>query len=399
MNSLVLGQLAGVVLAFAGAIWVAGLIARRGFPLPAEDNRIGRIDGLRGFLCLAVVCHHFLVWMQMTRLGGSWAPPAVNFFQMIGSGAVALFFMTTGLLFYPRIRSGFRANNWPAVFVARVFRIMPMSVISFALITLVIMLHTGNGIDSDFPAAALQWITAADEPPLLGFARSAQVNAYVLWTLKIEWMFYLLALPACALLMDIFRPRLPSWTVPVAIILISIICKKLFPGVGFWKYMPLFATGMLAFEARSRPELVRWLKSRAATWGAVIGLLTAAILFKSPLDLAWPLLAFFFFAVACGNDLGGFLSTPASMVLSECSYSMYLLHGMVLFLLFTEGSAITNLFATPVLPFLLLLAALIVVPLTAAGFLLVERPGMIAGHSLARRLRSLSARKVSLATE
>src|SRR5574337_64431 len=90
----------------------------------------------RCLLCLAVVFHHFLVWMQMTRLGESWGPPHVNFFQMIGSGAVALFFMTTGLLFYPRIRSGFRANNWPAIFVGRVFRIIPMSVVSFALVTL-----------------------------------------------------------------------------------------------------------------------------------------------------------------------------------------------------------------------------------------------------------------------
>jgi peptidoglycan/LPS O-acetylase OafA/YrhL len=395
----VAGICIGALLAFASAIGLAELIARRGFPLPSGGKRIGQIDGLRGFLSLSVMVHHFVVWLQITRLGGSWAPPSINFFQMLGTGAVALFFMTTGLLFYPRIRAGFRGNSWPALYISRVFRLIPMSVVAFIFVTLVVMLQTGRGLDADFPGAALQWITAADMPPLLGYAESARVNAAVLWSLKYEWQFYLVALPVCALLMDLFRPRLPGWALPVAVILIGVIGRKLFPGVGLWRYIPLFATGMLAFEAQSRPEIARRLQSRAATVFALLALLLATALFKSPLDLAWPLLSVFFFAVACGNDMFGLLRTRAALVLGECCYGIYLTHGVVLFLLFTHGGALTDLFATPFLPLLMPLVAVVLVLLTAATYLLIERPGMNAGRALADRWRAFAGRKLSFAAK
>ena len=399
MSYPVAGICVGAFLALAVAVGFGALMARGGFPLPGGAKRIGQIDGLRGFLSLSVMVHHFVVWLQISRLGGAWTTPSVNFFQMLGTGAVALFFMTTGLLFYPRIRSGFRGNSWPALFISRVFRLIPLSVVSLVFVTLVIMVQTGRGLDPDFPAAALQWITAVAMPPLLGYAESARVNAYVLWSLNYEWQFYLVVLPVCAVLMDLFRPRLPSWALPVAVVLIGIIGRKLFPGVGVLKYIPLFATGMLAFEAQSRPGIATRMQSRAATWAAVASLAIALILFKSPLDLAWPFLAFFFVAVACGNDMGGLLRTQAAQVLGECSYGIYLMHGIVLFVLFTHGGALTGLFPTPVLPLLLPLAALAIVLLTAATYLAVERPGMAAGRYLADLWRSLAGRKMSLASK
>ena len=393
----VLGLSLGAVLAFLAALAVADFLARKGFPLPEGGRRIGRIDGLRGFLSLSVMVHHFVIWLQIERLGGSWAPPGVNFFQMLGAGAVALFFMTTGLLFYPRIRAGFRANSWPALYIARVFRLIPMGAAAFTFVTLVVIARTGRGLDADFPGVALQWITAWDTPPLLGYADSARINAYVLWSLQYEWQFYLIALPVCALLMDFFRPRLTSWTLPVAVILVSAVCRKLFPGVGLWRFMPLFATGMLAFEAQSRAEIACWLQSRAATAGAALALFLGLALFRSPLDLAWPFLALFFVSVACGNDMGGLLGTRAALVLGECSYGIYLTHGILLFLLFTYGDGLTGLFATPYLPLLLPVVAVAVVLLTAATYLLVERPGMKAGRYVADQWRSLAGRNMSLA--
>jgi peptidoglycan/LPS O-acetylase OafA/YrhL len=347
---------------------------------------------LRGFLGLSVMAHHFVIWTQITRLGGDWTQPTIYFFQQLGSTAVALFFMTTGLLFYPRILTGFKGNDWPAVLIARIFRLIPMSAAAFALVTLVVMARAGRGLDADFPAAALQWIVAYDTPPLLGFAESARVNAGVLWSLYYEWQFYLFALPLCALAMDFFRPRLPSWALPVALILLGALCRKTIPGVGFWKYLPLFATGMLAYEAQRLPEIVRRLQSRAASWAALAALAVAMIAFKSPLDLAWPFLALFFFAVACGNDLGGLLRTRAALVLGECSYGIYLTHGIVLFVLFTFGAGLTGLFPTPLLPLLAPFAALAVVALTAATFVLVEMPGMRAGRALIGRWRAFSGR-------
>ena len=398
MNYPLPGLFVGFVLTFAAAMAVGELIARLGFPLPASEKRIGQIDGLRGFLCLAVMFHHFVVWMQMARLGGGWSTPTINFFQMIGSGAVALFFMATGLLFYPRIRAGFSANNWPSIFVSRLFRIVPLSIVAVVMVTGVVMFHTGRGLDEAYPGAALQWVAATGMPPLLGYADSARVSAYVLWTLNMEWIFYLLALPACALLMELFhRRRWPSWTLPIVLILAGVVLKEAFHGVTFWKYLPMFATGMLAFELSCRPVIARRLQSRSATWAALASLAFAAVVFKSPLDLAWPFLAAFFMAVACGNDLGGLLRSRAAVVLGECSYGMYLMHGMFLFLLFTHGKALTDPVPTPFLPLFLPLLVLILAPLVSTTYLLVERPGMKTGHSLARRLRKSAHHKAPAA--
>ncbi len=399
MTDLFLGICGGAVLAFLSAVAAAHLLATAGFPLPSSEKRIGQIDGLRGFLALSVMVYHFIIWLQVTRLGGSWATPNFCFFGQVGSGAVALFFMATGLLFYPRILAGFRANSWPSVFISRIFRLVPMSAAAFVLVTLVVMLRTGHGLDARFFGAALQWISAAGMPHLLGDSDPGRVNAYVLWSLKYEWQFYLIALPLCAMLMDLLRPGLPSLAAPVAVAVVATVCKKLFPDVGLWRYMSLFVAGMLAYEAQSRPKIARLLKSRAATWSAIAALLIATILFNSPYDLAWPFYAMFFFAVAGGNDMGGLLRTRAALVLGECSYGIYLTHGIILFLLFTFGGSLTGLFATPLLPLLMPFAALAVVLLTATTYLLVERPGIRAGRYFSNLWRSLSARKIAIETE
>lgn len=51
----------GAVLAAAMAVLAGTALARAGFPLPAPHKRIGCVDGLRGFLALSVLAHHFVI--------------------------------------------------------------------------------------------------------------------------------------------------------------------------------------------------------------------------------------------------------------------------------------------------------------------------------------------------
>lgn len=58
------------VVAVVVTTYLASLFARARFPISPEDRRIGCVDGLRGYLALAVMVHHFFIWLQVTGGGG-----------------------------------------------------------------------------------------------------------------------------------------------------------------------------------------------------------------------------------------------------------------------------------------------------------------------------------------
>ena len=184
-------------IAFALAIVVASAAGRLGFPRPTATERRSAIDGMRGYLAMGVMVCHFILWTQVERLGGEWAPPAINFFNQLGAGAVSLFFMVTGYLFYPRIVAGLRKTNWVTTLTGRAFRILPLVIFTVAAISLIIKTRGATGRPE--LSAYLMWLTSFDEPPLLGYPKTGRINAYVLWSLWYEWVFYLTILPLSAL--------------------------------------------------------------------------------------------------------------------------------------------------------------------------------------------------------
>ncbi len=397
----ILPIVAGALLTFIGTTLVGFLAVSAGFPLPPINRRIGCIDGLRGYLALSVLVHHFVIWIQVTRLGGSWSVPTVNVLNNLGAGGVALFFMTTGLVFYPRILSGFRTTSWLATYITRAFRIIPLVMISVLIITLIIMARTGARPGLSFPKEAAEWITAWSQPSLLGYPDTGRINAYVLWSLWYEWIFYILVLPVCALAMDFIRGRLPSWTVPAALLLVSLIARHL-PVLqrvhlhelqNLPQYMPLFAIGMLAYEVQKSSVLNRRLQGSAATIFAALSLAVGMASARTPYAIPQLcLFAFFFIAVACGNNLAGLLRTKGALALGECSYGIYLLHGIALSLLFVDGSWLLNSFTTGQVFLFLPLVALVIACVTPLTYMLIERPMIATGSRIAR---SLTGRKIS----
>ena len=388
----VIAILMGGALAYAVATLTASLISRLGFPLPPVAKRIGCIDGLRGYLALSVLVHHFIIWMQVTRLGRGWTPPEVALFNELGAGGVALFFMTTGLLFYPRILTGFRSCSWPSVYTSRFFRIVPLVAVSVAVVIAIILIRTGGGLGGDVFPPALRWISASGEPPLLGYEESGRLNAYVFWSLKYEWIFYLFLLPACSLGMDLLGDRHRSWVFPVLLLVGSLAATVVGVPGSTWRYMPLFAIGMIAYECQRRENIAAMLRTRTATTAAAVALIAAMTLFSVPYTYALPLFGFFFICVACGNSMGGLFRSKAALVLGECSYGIYLLHGIVLSLLFVDAEILTRIFSTNELPILLPVAAAVVTLLTSVTYLLVERPGILVGARLSKQLSGFRLR-------
>jgi peptidoglycan/LPS O-acetylase OafA/YrhL len=381
--------LGGASATYLVATIIASGVARLGFPLPPEKRRIGCLDGLRGYLALSVFIHHFIIWLQVTRLGGSWRPPSINLFNQFGDGGVALFFMITGTLFYPRVLAGFRACSWSATYITRAFRIVPLVVFSVAVITAIIAARTGRGLDRAYPVAAAKWISTWGEPPLLGYPDSAILNAGVLWSLSYEWLFYLFVLPACALTRDLTRGKLQSWAMPPALLCFSFTAQAFQISIPLLTVLPHFAIGMLAYEIQQREDIARLFRTPLMTAIGLAALAIGAIAFPTAYSFpALPLFAVFFVSVACGNDFGGLLKVKGALVLGECSYGIYLLHGTLLSLWFVDASGLTSSLATPLAPILLPFVVAPVVLAASVTFLAVERPGIRIGYRVAAHWRT-----------
>lgn len=373
----------GIVVALLAATMVGGALARHGFPLP-KGGRFEAIDGLRGYLALSVLAHHFVIWFQITRLGMDWVAPKVGFFNQLGAGSVALFFMTTGFLFYPILQTGWRATNWREFLLKRLFRIEPVVLISVALVALVVGLRQDALPDHQSVIPILNWLSSRSEPPLFGDELAGRVNAYVLWSLRYEWFFYLLLLPSCAVASDLLRGRFPVWTIPLALLSVGLIKMVLGIGGGI-SFLPLFAIGMLAQEARGKSSIVQIMNQPFTPAIAALGLLASIISIPTPYLWALPGFSFFFLAVASGNSFGVLFSNKGAQVLGACSFGIYTIHGIVLSLIFTEGAGLTQSLSGSRLVCLLPVASVIVVILSAALHLTVEAPGIALGKSLARR--------------
>lgn len=122
------------------------------------------------------------------------------------------------------------------------------------------------------------------------------------------------------------------------------------------------------------------MQSRRAAALACVWLLSSAIIFRNPYGFAMPAFEFFFLAVVCGNSIFGIFGSASSLVLGECSYGTYLLHGSLLYLGFT-------LFGPQTIPITTMpLFAVAATTFAALTYLTIEKPRIMAGSWLSAKL-------------
>ena len=71
-------------------------------PPSEKSGRVSSLDGLRGVLALSVFFYHALLTRQFSATG-QWHQNASHFYDALGPGAVAMFFMITGYLFWSKV--------------------------------------------------------------------------------------------------------------------------------------------------------------------------------------------------------------------------------------------------------------------------------------------------------
>jgi peptidoglycan/LPS O-acetylase OafA/YrhL len=321
------------MLALAVALGTIRLMPQ-GVAEPATAGRHGAIDGLRGYLAFFVFLHHSAVWYGYLR-SGTWAVPPSRLYTQFGQSSVALFFMITGFLFFSKLLDARRKPlDWTRLYVSRVLRLTPLYLAAMLVLAVVVARLSAFSLQEPLARLfrhAVIWLTftIVGSSSLNGVAETNIAVAGVTWSLAYEWFFYL-SLPLLGLLLRVMPP--------IPYLLFSI-CSLV--GIALLKPEAIrlltFAGGFTAAIVIRMPTLTKHLRGAAAAVVAY-GCLAAAALAFPPADRPSPLglslLAVAFIIIAAGNDLGGVLSMRSSRRLGDVSYSLYLLHGLLLFAAF-----------------------------------------------------------------
>ncbi|UVK99258.1 acyltransferase [Pseudomonas sp. B21-048] len=351
------------------------------------ENRYASIDGLRGYLAFGVFVHHSIITWIFLRTGVIEFPPS-NFYSQLGQGSVALFFMITGFLFWGRLLTQGRQHDWLAFAVSRLFRLYPLYLPLMLIVFVTVFYQQDWELKEPITqllGQTLAWLTF-DRPDVNQYPQTGMLIANVTWTLSYEVFFYL-ALPLAAMVFIYRGNRLQ-----MALCLMGI--YTLYQLVG-WEhslkkhYLASFLGGIGAAYWIRRPHLVAWSQTRLA---GIIALLALAITFTAfnrtfrPMPL---LLSLFFVIVASGNTLFGALKPRSIRWLGEISYSTYLLHGFVLWVVMQRLPLMLELDARETWTFLPLLAlcSCLLIIISSLTFLYIEQPGMTAGKNLLQWLR------------
>lgn len=319
--------LAGLLIAFA----TAALLQRR-FGVPHSPGRFASIDGLRGYLAFGVFLHHASIW-YFYQHSGQWKLPPSQLYVHLGHSSVAVFFMITGFLFFSKlIEARQRPLDWLKLFVSRLLRLVPLYLAVMALLFTVVAVLSGGELHEPARTVtkqALRWLgfTMYGNPPINQVEATKIVVAGVTWSLPYEWFFYGL-LPLLALTIGV-RARWPY----LLLGLVSLLALL------DWHALPIhlwaFAGGIAATWAVRSPALCGFARSHVASLLILTAYAAAVSLFPLATNYGvLVLLGIAFVLIACGNTLFGLLLHPASRLLGEMAYSLYLLHGLLLFGLF-----------------------------------------------------------------
>lgn len=332
-----------------------------------EHGRTRMIDGLRGWLALGVLLTH-AGNMHAYFSGGTWVSPHAGVYGRLGPVGVCLFFMVTAFLFWGRVIRTDGRLDVAQFFISRVRRLVPMYLVSVVVVLGVVALLSGLALH-----VSLYTLVKEARPWFaFGFMSYGDINGvtgahYIdaaYWTLAYEWLFYL-ALPLLALCHR-------GWKFGV---LLALAALYLFSA----SVALCFIFGALAAWLVERKLLPSALQS---LWLAPLPLAGVALALTYPDTYGFvpELLLFIFFLFIVGdNSLFGFLATRAAKLLGTVSYSLYLLHCIVLFVAVWVANSLWPIQSMPMQVYgsLVVCVALVTVLLSVVTYRHIEHPFLV----------------------
>ena len=346
-----------------------------------HQNRISTIDGLRGYLAIGVFTHHFVVTHNW-YLTGNWHSPSENFLNNIGQASVAIFFMITGYLFSRKIKyNDFEVRRF---FIKRFFRLMPILYFSIVIIVFIVFYKQNFKLhDTIFHnfAHILEWMVFL-RPDINGLKDTAIINAGVTWTLMYEALFYL-SLPII-----FYAKKIRVILIALLILILYAGMKNLYINLVYTKvhgiFFILFFIGYIVSEIEIRYKHRYNFDNNLISIINAVLILFALFYFKSAYNLlSFLILGTVFAFIVLGNSLFGLLKHNYSKILGEISYSIYLLHAIVLFVVFNLiYKKAPSLYHMPIVLFLAIFISILT-------FKYIENPLNEFGHKLSKRVKAV----------
>lgn len=357
------------------------------FPIKSKPGRYETIDGMRGFLALFVFIHHCYIWRSYLATG-EWSAPGSTLYQHFGVTAVSFFFMITAFLFITKLlKARDTGINWKQFYISRFFRLTPMyyvSVLGMILIILSLDHWHLNVSLIQFTKDVVYWglFTLLGPTLINGNNLTFTTNAGVVWSLTYEWLFYLM-LPIIAVLILKKKPNLLfAGGILLALIVYFIFCD----GYELSLFFPFIGGAVAALLYHYYPNILSvnqiW-KSAAAVIG--LFLITQINLPHSILSKFVTMLTFILFVY--GANLFGLLTSKPAKILGDMAYSIYLMHGILLFtvIYIIIGSDTVN--NKQGITYCLTLAAIVpvLIIICYTTFRMVEKPGMDAAIKINKK--------------
>ena len=306
-------------------------------PLNGIKNSTEQFDaltGLRGFAALWVVAMHFAGDANLLMP----ATACLNWFTSAGFNAVAMFFVLSGFILLHTYRARFEVFSWPEYlrFLGlRLARIYPAYLAAMAAMVMLVVAAAFGGVAHSsnaypFPSLPLEALMLHAWPP-----EHFEGWNYPDWSVSVEWFAYLFIFPLAVWLLKRLggQNNIIVFTAALALLVAEPLVRS------EWKIgmvSLLFLAGALLWEFRRR-LLAAGSKLPPHCDSFVFGLLLAALWFG-------PALGKLTFVVAQTLTIGllilglsradGIVSrlfaTRVCVFLGEISYSIYLIHGVVL---------------------------------------------------------------------
>lgn len=361
------------VISFVACIYTAHCLSKISYFSFIADrkNRFASIDGIRGFLALSVFFHHFVITYYW-KIEGGWKRPPDDLYQNFGKVGVVIFFMITGFLFFSKIFNTNKPINWAQLYKSRIFRIFPLYLFSLGVITLIVFEASSFQVNVTTYKLLKEFIAWGGffGGTINGFLETKLINAGVDWTLRYEWLFYL-SLPLLAFLFNKLNILGISLLFLVSIFLFLVPISNAHVST---EYIIYFSIGGGTYFLVNRLKLL--IKNNDTIISMVnIVLIFLVLFYPHTLSLIHvAIISLLFLLIASGNTMFGFLSLRSSIILGEISYSIYLLHGIILYVIFSVFKPITfSQYTIDEFTLLMPFVGVLVVLVSAITYLLIEK--------------------------